>query len=203
MGGGFPDRSGRMERREVSQVSNPYQCPYQVPSVRTFPTGANRDTDAGKLDYEGFLSPLVLQRFAEYMHKNRTLADGSLRDSDNWQRGIPTDAYMKSGFRHFFDWWRAHRGWRAYAPDELQDALCALMFNTMGYLHEHLKAQRSHASTPKWIPNPAEFSEVPGEERLVTMRAHDDLHTDYDARPHPHTTQTFVEWSGGHGEGAL
>jgi hypothetical protein len=107
--------------------------------VRRFDTGATRDLDASKLDLEGFLSPLVLRRFAEYMHANRQLADGTLRDSDNWQKGIPQTAYMKSGFRHFFDWWCEHRGVETKEGMEL--ALCGLLFNCMGYLHEHLKAK--------------------------------------------------------------
>lgn len=108
--------------------------------VRRFDTGATRDTDENKLDYEGFLSPLVLQRFAEYMHKNRHLKDGSLRDSDNWQRGIPLDAYMKSGFRHFMDWWREHR--HLESREGVEEALCGLIFNAQGYLHELLKEKR-------------------------------------------------------------
>jgi hypothetical protein len=105
--------------------------------VRTFETGATRDLDAAKYDYEGFLSPLVLERYAEYMHKHRRQADGQLRDADNWQKGIPKDAYIKSGWRHFLDWWREHRGYTS--REGLEDALCALLFNVMGYLHEHLK----------------------------------------------------------------
>lgn len=70
--------------------------------IRTFDTGATRDTDEGKLDFEGFLSPLALERFAEYMNKHRQQSDGSLRDSDNWQKGIPVKQYMKSMWRHFF-----------------------------------------------------------------------------------------------------
>jgi hypothetical protein len=111
-------------------------------SVRTFTTGATRDTDENKPDYEGFLSPLVIQRFGEYMHKNRRQNDGSLRDSDNWQKGIPFTAYAKSGWRHFFAWWKGHRAW---VPDEhdnpvhLEEDLCALLFNVQGYLHELLK----------------------------------------------------------------
>lgn len=112
--------------------------------MRTFASGATRNTDQGKLDYEGFLSPKVLKRFAEYMHKNRYQADGKIRDSDNWQKGIPYDAYIKSAFRHFMEWWEIHRPTAGfYDADEydakLEEALCALMFNTMGYLHEHLK----------------------------------------------------------------
>jgi hypothetical protein len=105
--------------------------------IRKFQTGATRDTDEGKYDYEGFLSPLVIQRFGKYMHKHRKQSDGSLRDSDNWQKGIPKDAYIKSAWRHFMDWWLEHR--RKESREGLEDALCALLFNVQGYLHEHLK----------------------------------------------------------------
>ena len=104
--------------------------------MRTFDTGATRDTETGKLDYEGFLSPLVLERFAEYMNKHRVQADGTLRDSDNWQKGIPKEAYMKSGWRHFMDWWKEHRGHES--REGLEEALCAVIFNAQGYLHEVL-----------------------------------------------------------------
>jgi hypothetical protein len=115
------------------------------PVIRTFSTGATRDVDQDKLDFEGFLSPLVLQRYAEYMHANRVQPDGNLRDSDNWQKGIPKDAYMKSGWRHFVEWWSGHRTYTGYGP--LETALCALLFNVMGYLHETLKA-RHYTGSP-------------------------------------------------------
>lgn len=107
--------------------------------MRTFDTGATRDTDEDKPDYEGYLSPLVIARYGEYMLKHQIQPDGTLRDSDNWQRGMPLDAYMKSGWRHFLDWWSAHRG--LPSREGLEEALCALMFNVMGYLHETLKAR--------------------------------------------------------------
>lgn len=108
--------------------------------TRKFETGATRDTDEGKYDYEGFLSPLVLERYGQYMNKHRKQSDGKLRDSDNWQKGIPQTAYIKSAFRHFFDWWKEHRG--LPSTEGLEDALCALLFNVMGYLHEHLKRKK-------------------------------------------------------------
>jgi hypothetical protein len=108
--------------------------------MRQFETGATRNVDTDKLDYEGFLSPLVLKRYAEYMNAHRVQADGNLRDSDNWQKGMPLDSYMKSGWRHFFDWWSAHRGLPTH--DSVSDVLCALLFNVMGYLHEHLKSRK-------------------------------------------------------------
>lgn len=129
--------------------------------IRKFETGATRDTDAGKLDFEGFLSPLVLERYAEYMDKNRQQRDGTYRDSDNWQKGIPFVAYAKSLWRHFFAFWKRHRGYTA--NESLEDSLCAILFNTSGYLHETLKARAYQAEglgglkgvdwqQGKWVP---------------------------------------------------
>jgi hypothetical protein len=64
--------------------------------------------------------------------------------SDNWQRGIPQEAYRKSMFRHFLDVWAIHRGYKRIDKIDghtltLKEALCALLFNVMGLLHEHLK----------------------------------------------------------------
>ena len=105
--------------------------------IREFTTGATRDTDEGKYDYEGFYSPLVMERFAQYMTLHRKQSDGNLRASDNWQKGIPKDAYMKSAWRHFIDVWKEHRG--IDTTEGLEDALCALLFNVQGYLFETLK----------------------------------------------------------------
>ncbi len=109
--------------------------------IRTFTSGATRDTDDSKLDYEGFLSPLVLECFAEYMQDNQTQSDGSKRSSDNWQNGIPKSAYMKSNFRHFMDLWKEHRGIKT--KEGLKKALCGILFNTNGYLFEILKEERA------------------------------------------------------------
>jgi hypothetical protein len=107
--------------------------------MRTFKTGATRDTDTGKHDPEGFLHPLVLNRFNEYMHQNRVQKDGSLRDSDNWQKGIPRTAYVKSMWRHFHDVWLWHRGYGHKSKEAVEVALCGLMFNAMGLLFEILR----------------------------------------------------------------
>lgn len=109
--------------------------------MRKFKTGATRDTDIGKYDFEGFYNPLVIKRFGQYMDKHRKQADGRLRDSDNWQKGIPKDAYIKSAWRHFMDWWMEHRGYKS--REGIEDALCALLFNVQGYLYEILKEQEN------------------------------------------------------------
>lgn len=119
--------------------------------MRTFETGATRDSDDGKLDYEGFLSPLALERYAKYMHKHRKQADGQMRDSDNWQKGIPREAYMKSLWRHMFDVWCIHRD----VDDRtvpLDEALCAVIFNAMGMLHEHEKTLLDLGISPDQRP---------------------------------------------------
>ncbi len=114
-------------------------------SIRTFDTGATRDSDHDKIDPEGFLSPLAILRFCEYMHKHRLQADGQLRASDNWQKGMPVDAYMKSLLRHVLDLWLAHDNAAAFARSGKADALCGVLFNAQGYLHELEKARLAEA----------------------------------------------------------
>ena len=133
--------------------------------IRKYGTGATRDTAKGKYDYEGFFNPLAMYRFAKYMHKHRFQADGQMRDADNWQKGIPKKDYIKCYKRHDIDFWSLHRGLFVYKeringeeithifykkpktiPENweevnMQDALCAIIFNTLGYLLELLKEE--------------------------------------------------------------
>lgn len=128
-------------------------------ATRTFPTGATRDMDNTKLDYEGFLSPFVLERFSQYMHecRLRNIPEGQLvRGSDNWQKGMPLPVYMKSLVRHVVDAWKNHRanyGTSQPMPTpemskEIEDTLCAIIFNVQGYLQEMLVAKHA-AYRPK------------------------------------------------------
>jgi len=114
---------------------------FKVKVMREFETGATRNDDEGRLDFEGFLSVLAVERFAEYMNSHRIQADGKMRDSDNWQKGMPRSAYIKSMFRHFFEVWKIHRGYKP--KDGIEEALCALMFNVQGYLHETIKERNN------------------------------------------------------------
>jgi hypothetical protein len=111
--------------------------------MRTFETGATRNDDANKLDYEGFEHPEVKRCFAEYMHEHRVQADGTLRASDNWQKGIDKSTYMKSLCRHVEDLHALHRGCKRLAPEDghvltVQELCCAIRFNVNGYLFEDL-----------------------------------------------------------------
>lgn len=122
--------------------------------IRVFGTGATRDQSDSKIDYDGFLSPYALRAYGEYMHSHRQQPDGTLRDSDNWQKGIPMKEYVKSKWRHFMDIWTEMR---REEPDLylVREQLCADFFNTQGLLHEVCKA--------------IEEAEAPGEEKPVVQ----------------------------------
>lgn len=109
--------------------------------IRAFASGATRNDDSAKFDYEGFLNPEALHAFGAYMHEHRRQRDGSVRDSDNWQKGISFRVYVKSLVRHSIDLWRMDRGYAVVNPDTgqphtKQDLCCAIVFNALGYLKE-------------------------------------------------------------------
>lgn len=117
--------------------------------MNTFDTGATRSEDVVRDDPEGYLSPLFMEMYFRYMTKNRVQADGAVRDSDNWQKGIPIARYMKGLWRHFFHLWTRHRGWDVTDPlaaDDIEEDMAAMFFNLQGYAHEYLKDK---ASCPK------------------------------------------------------
>ena len=117
--------------------------------MREFTTGATRDSEDGKADYEGFLSPFVIEVYGKYMHQHRIQADGKLRDSDNWQKGFGEhhcDVCMKSLWRHFLDMWFIHRGHKRFDKKDghevtLIEATCAILFNVMAYMHIYMEKQ--------------------------------------------------------------
>lgn len=127
-------------------------APKPEPAVRQFSTGATRNADNNKLDYEGFNCPMAQRAFAEYMHSHRKQADGTIRDSANWQKGMGLDVYAKSLIRHIHDFHCLHRGWEITRPEDGKpmppddehklELLCAIWFNVQGYIHETLKAQK-------------------------------------------------------------
>src|SRR5690242_16168813 len=108
---------------------------------RVFETGADRSSDAGKPHPNRAWSILVLRRFAKYMYDHNVLAQTSRRE-DQWQLGFPQDSFVESGYRHFDAWQGLHRG--IPTTDEkgnkvdLEEALCGLLFNVQGYLHQLL-----------------------------------------------------------------
>lgn len=106
--------------------------------MRKFKSGATRDDDKQKLNYIGSFSPLALRRFAEFM-RDHNIKNGDLkRNEGNWKKGMPKQSYIESKIRHFVDFWITHEG---YEDGNIEDMLCADIFNAMGYLHELLVAK--------------------------------------------------------------
>ena len=112
---------------------------------RQFPSGATRDTEEGKLDYSGFLSPAVLERFAQYMNKHRVRGDGSVREANDWKKGMPDDVYLKSLLRHTMDVWKAILE-EGTPNEDIEEALCAVIFNAQGILHNRCVRLREDIS---------------------------------------------------------
>lgn len=133
-----------MNRQSASQLDVGSQR--DSTCVRQFDSGATRSNEDSRIDPEGFLSPQVLVRYSEYMNKHRVQPNGEIRESDNWQKGIPVDSYMKSAWRHFLHLWLRHRDCvveDAGACDNIEEDLCALMFNIQGYLFEILNKRKA------------------------------------------------------------
>lgn len=136
--------------------------------IRKFDNGALRDTGEGKLNYYGFRHPLLEQKFAEYMHEHRKMADGSLRDANNWWKGWDKEISLQSLIRHVEDLQAIHAGYvvieirskdgvrkvyhdlsknEPYILEEDEEAkvitveeCCnAIRFNSMAYLLEKMK----------------------------------------------------------------
>lgn len=110
-------------------------------AIRQFNTGATRDTAEGKLYFSRFESALVSKRFAQYMDKNRVQSDGNLREPDNWKKGIPEESYFESLDRHMKDLELIKEGFPREAREDIESALCAIIFNARGLLYEILKRQ--------------------------------------------------------------
>lgn len=118
--------------------------PYDDGRVRTFGSGATRDTSTDKPEFAGFLSPAVIRAFGRYMHTNRKQSDGSLRDSDNWKKGMPRRVFVESMFRHFIDVWGFvvdDDDIPGIREDDAIDALMAIIFNAQGLAREILRGR--------------------------------------------------------------
>lgn len=107
--------------------------------MRKFKGKAIRSELGDKNEYVRFISPIVIQRYGDYMRKHQITESGEKREADNWRDGIDDKAYLDSCFRHYLEWWKNNDG---YPSEDLEETLCAIMFNTMGRLHNLLEEKK-------------------------------------------------------------
>lgn len=109
--------------------------------MREFESGATRDNADDKPDYFGFESALARKRYGQYMLRHQVQADGVLRSSDNWKKGMPPEETVRSLVRHVEDiklWYEGY-GEEMVARCDLEEALCASWFNIQSMLTEVIK----------------------------------------------------------------
>ena len=115
--------------------------------LRMSESGAIRNSDVGKIRYQGALSPLVLEAYGKYIEKHSLLPDGTRRNNKNWQKlfGTPTEhreVCIESAWRHFIDVLMEHDGYDS--RDGIDEALGGLMFNIQAYWFSILKERREN-----------------------------------------------------------
>lgn len=137
---------GPRKRKTTREQKLAAQQAETAKQMRDFATGAKRSSDAGKPDYWGFISHRAVKAFGEYMMRHQVCEDGSLRQSDNWKKGIPISSYQKSRSRHVRELEQMEElgtDLNDSGPESAayEEALCALIFNAQGLLHERLKAR--------------------------------------------------------------
>lgn len=113
---------------------------------------ASSETSAeDKLHYLGYFSPHVLERIAEHMFENRFRQDGSVRPPDDWKSELTKEEFLESLLRHTVELWKIHEGELSDTPplEDLETTLCAIVFNSMGYLYHELAGGKTKSKGPK------------------------------------------------------
>jgi hypothetical protein len=125
--------------------TNPKDAGGKKQTLEQFEKGATRTVCDDKLSYVKALSPIVLRRYVQYLANHRKQVDGTMREFDNWKRGIPVERYLDGLGRHFMTLWLVMDGFEIYddlGQKDIEDVLCAIIFNSMGMLHEIRKGYR-------------------------------------------------------------
>lgn len=110
-------------------------------TLRTFPSGATRDTSANKPDYARYESAAVVREFGKYMLKHQTQSDGQWRPGDNWKKGFGMDVLISSGDRHWQDIKGVVTEPALWQGVDLIESLCAMRFNINAMLLEAVRAR--------------------------------------------------------------
>lgn len=109
--------------------------------ITTFKSGAIRDNQEGKPDFNETISWTAFNRYAKYMTGKK-----AKYGAGNFKKGIPTSSYVASMLRHVDKWMR-----NTYenGQDELnEDHLSAIVFNVFGIMHNEGQAALPSPTPP-------------------------------------------------------
>ena len=91
-----------------------------VSEVRTFESGAIRDSNKGK-SRPDLISPYMLEALG------KVLAEGAEKYGDkNWEKGMPQEVFKESAARHYVAWMMGK---------EDEDHAAKLIFNVGAWIH--------------------------------------------------------------------
>jgi hypothetical protein len=102
--------------------------------IRTFESGAIRDSGEGKEDYIETISWIAMKRYAQYMTGKK-----SKYGAGNFKKGIPIESYESSLLRHIQKY-LANKYENGNVEKE-EDHLSAILFNAFGIIHEEERAK--------------------------------------------------------------
>lgn len=102
--------------------------------IRTFKSGAIRDSEESKEDYVETISWTAFRRYAQYMTGKK-----SKYGSGNFKKGIDIESYERSLTRHLQKYLVNKYEGGDIEKDE--DHLSAMVFNLFGIMHEEARAK--------------------------------------------------------------
>lgn len=107
--------------------------------VRSFTSGAIRDSEESKEDYTETISWTAFKRYAQYMTSKKKQYGGG-----NFKKGIPIDSYERSLIRHLQKY--MENKYEEGVVETDTDHLSAIVFNVFGIMHEQ-ERERKKAKT--------------------------------------------------------
>jgi hypothetical protein len=102
--------------------------------ITQFKTGAIRDSQEGKTDYNETISWTALNRYARYMTGKK-----AKYGAGNFKKGIETWSYVQSMLRHVDKWMR--NTYEEGNDEKDEDHLSAIVFNVFGIMHNEEMAK--------------------------------------------------------------
>ena len=106
-------------------------------NIRTFKSGAIRDSQEGKESYGETISWTAFKRYAQYMTGKK-----EKYGSGNFKKGIDIDSYEESLIRHYQKY--MENKYEGGNVEVNEDHMSAIVFNAMGIMHEEERIKKEN-----------------------------------------------------------